>query len=109
MPVVVMNPAIQHGCSLRRVLVRDAIRPFTQRRLNEAFGFSVGLRSIGSSEGMPQAESTARTSKWLGAKGGAIVGEYTTYADAELSEILHRSLQKRGRATHAFVALQLRK
>jgi len=53
---------------------------------------------------MPQAESTARMGKWFGAKGGPIVGEYTTYADAELSEILHRSIQKRGRTTRVVQA-----
>src|SRR6266581_5303678 len=47
MPVVMMIPARQHRRARGRMMVWDAVGPFAQRRLNEALGFAIGLRAIG--------------------------------------------------------------
>src|SRR4029450_10483880 len=46
MPIVVMDPALEHVGTLRGMVIRDAVGPFTKRRLDEALGLAVGLRPV---------------------------------------------------------------
>ena len=55
-PVVVMDPAIEHLGALRGVVVRDAVGPFAQRRLDEALGLAIGLGPVGSGEAVLEPE-----------------------------------------------------
>ncbi|KFI05846.1 hypothetical protein JN27_19165 [Massilia sp. BSC265] len=43
-----MIPLAEHIGALVGALVHEAVSPFSQRRLDKALGFAVGLRSIGS-------------------------------------------------------------
>ena len=49
-------------------MVGDAISPLAQRGLDEAFGLAVGVRAIGTSEGMLEAALLAGGSEALGAE-----------------------------------------
>ena len=65
MPVVVVEEGGQMGRAHGGVLVSASVGPFAQRGLDEAFGFAVGLRSVGAGEEMAQALATATPSKEL--------------------------------------------
>src|SRR5690242_16566319 len=54
--IVVAQPGPQRSGALGRGWIADGIRPFAQQRLNEAFGFAVGLWSIGARPQRPRAE-----------------------------------------------------
>jgi hypothetical protein len=41
MPVVMMDPAIEHLCALRGIIVGDAVGPFAKRRPDEALSLAV--------------------------------------------------------------------
>src|SRR5437870_9209456 len=89
MPVVMMIPARQHRRARGRMMVRDAVGPFAQRRLNEALGFAVGLRAIGAREAVVQAQLAAGGGEALRAKCRAVVGEHAPDGDAQGSEVVH--------------------
>src|SRR5690348_1773334 len=108
MPVVVMRPAIEHGGALPRVVVRDAICPFAQGRLNEPLGLTVGLGPVGTCEVVAQAELVASRSEAPGMKGGAVVGQQPAYRDAESGEVFDRGAQERLGTARAFIGLHLR-
>lgn len=50
MPVVKAIPVVERSCSLAGVLVREAIGPLAQGRLDEILDHADGLRSVGLSE-----------------------------------------------------------
>lgn len=60
--VVVMIPSVQRSGSLARVLVGEAIGPFAQRRLDEAFSLAMGRWPIGSREAMAYGKRLATPS-----------------------------------------------
>ena len=45
-PVVLVDPGSRYGCLFRGVLVEPGVGPFADGGLDEAFGFSVGARSV---------------------------------------------------------------
>ena len=53
-PVVVVKPGKKMLVTVLRVLIQACVGPFPQSGLNEAFGFAVGARGIGTSEVMAQ-------------------------------------------------------
>jgi hypothetical protein len=57
MPIVAMEPVEQFGRSLIRVLIGASVGPFAKRGLNEALGFSIGLRSVWPGEDLTKAEA----------------------------------------------------
>ena len=65
MPVVVVEEGGQMGRTHGGVLVGASVGPFAQGGLDEAFGFAVGLRSVGAGEEMAQALATATLGKEL--------------------------------------------
>src|SRR6476620_5010614 len=56
MPIVAVEPVEQLGRSLIRVLIGAGVGPFAKRGLNEAFGFSVGLRGVRPGEDLTKAK-----------------------------------------------------
>jgi len=82
MPVVVMDPAVEHRSALPGMMVGDGIRPFAQGRLNETLCLTIGLRSIGAREEVAHTELAADCGEALGAKGRTVIGEHTAYGDA---------------------------
>ena len=63
MPVIVVKPTRQVLLSLGRVCIGEGISPFAQRRLDEAFGFSVGARRIRPSKPVPYTQAAAHRGK----------------------------------------------
>ena len=55
MPVVVVEEGGEVSGANGGMVVGASVGPFAQRGLNEAFGFAIGLWSIGTGEEMAQA------------------------------------------------------
>ena len=61
-----------------------SVGPFAQRGLDEAFGLAVGLRAIGASEPLLEAEGSDGGAQGAGAVAGAVVGVDALGFDAVL-------------------------
>lgn len=59
MAVVVMLPVSQGCGALSGVLIRPAVGPLAQGRLNEPLGLAVGLGTVGPSEAVADAQINA--------------------------------------------------
>src|SRR3982751_2741116 len=90
------------------MLVRNAVGPLAQRRLNEALGLAIGLRSIRSPEEMFELQLTARRGKALGMERRAVVGQHPAYGHAKRREMGDARAQKRDRRELALIGLHLR-
>ncbi len=64
MPIVAMEPMAELGRPLIRVLI-GTVGPFAKRGLDEALGFSIGLRGVGPGEDLAKAEAFAGRSERL--------------------------------------------
>jgi len=80
--IVVVEIEWEEGSALVRGVVRTRISPLTSEGLDEAFGFAVGLRAIGSGEEMLEAELVAGRGKEFGTIGRAAIGEDALDEDA---------------------------
>ena len=89
-----MDPSLQHGSALRGVVVRDAVGPFSDCRLDEALGLAVGLRPVGSGEAVLDLQITACGGELLGAEGRAVVGEQAPGSHAQGLEVSDGVLQE---------------
>ena len=56
-PVVLMGPGLEMLETLSRLLVAASVGPFPECGLDEAFGFAVGLGTVGASAGVTDIES----------------------------------------------------
>jgi len=74
-PVVLVQPGIELGLTLARVLIDAGVGPLPQRGLDEALGFAVGAGSVGAGAQVADAETTAGNGKEAGIVAGGIVGE----------------------------------
>src|SRR4029078_12989863 len=108
MPVVVMNPSVERGRSLRGMLIGNAAGPFPQRRLDEALGFAVGLRPIGAREQMLQSQSAPGAGKYFRAEHRTVVSQDAADGDSELREILHGGHQESDRIPRGLGRLERR-
>ena len=96
MIVIVEEEVRKIGCPMIAGLIGASISPLAGDGLDEAFGLSVGLRAIGLSEEMFDAELAAGGGEVAGAVGGAAIGENALDADAmsfEESDGLVESLE----------------
>ena len=72
MPVVVVKEEREACCALVGVGVGVSVSPFAQRGLHEAFGFAVGLGSVGSGEAVLEAQSSDGGAQGMGAVSDAV-------------------------------------
>ena len=75
MEIVVVEPSGQSAAALSGGRVGAFVGPFAQHGLDEAFGFSVGARSIGASEDLADGEAFAESAPGEGFKDFAVIGE----------------------------------
>ena len=80
MPVVVMDPALEHCGTLGGVVVGDAVGPLAQSRLDEALGLAVGLRPVGRVKLCLSSELRRLRRKGFEQKHGAVVGQDALHA-----------------------------
>ena len=80
--IVVMEVEREERGAVSTGVVGASVSPLASKGLNEAFGFAVGLRAIGSSEEMADAQLVAGSGEEFGAVGGAAVGEDALDEDA---------------------------
>src|SRR5438876_9279732 len=109
MPVVVMNPTTEHGGALRGMLVGDAIGPLAQCRLDEALGFAIGLRSVGTSEFVLELQPVTRGCEAFRAESRTVICEHSTHRYAQMAEIADAGVQEGDRAGAAFIGFHLGK
>ena len=64
----------KEGSPVKTGVIGTGIGPLASDGLDEAFGFAIGLRSIGSGEEMLEAELAAGSGEGFGAIGGAAIG-----------------------------------
>src|SRR5512134_4049179 len=94
MPVVVMDPTAQHGSALRGMVVRDAVGPLAQCRLDKPFGFAIGLWPVGAGEFMFNVQAPTRSGEAFRTEGRAVVGEHAAHRNAELCEVVDAGAQE---------------
>ena len=87
MPIVSVQPAGEVLAALSGAVVGACVGPFVQRGLDEAFGFAVGSRGIGSGSDMSEFQSSAQFCEAFRAVAGAVVGHDAGEGDAEGSEV----------------------
>ena len=75
MPIVMMDPSIEHVSALRRMIVGNTVCPLTQGRLDESLGLAIGLRSIWSSKAMFDFQAAAGLGEGFGAECCAVIGQ----------------------------------
>src|SRR5262245_33634479 len=107
MPVVVMGPTIKHCRALPRVMVRDAVGPLTQSRLNEPFRLAIGLWAEEARELMMDSELGTGRGEAMRAEGRSVVGQDAMDLHPEAGEILDTGLQEGAGAARAFISLHL--
>src|SRR5882672_12019791 len=108
-PVVVVNPALEHRGALRGMVVGNSVGPFAQGRLNESLGFAVGLRAIGPREGVFDAQAPAGVSKAPGSEGCAVVREHSSHRHSERGKVGGVSTQEGRGVVAAFSTMHLGK
>jgi hypothetical protein len=82
MEVIVMEVEGEEGSAVVTGVVRASIGPLAGNGLDEAFGLAIGLRAIGASEAMLEAELVTGLSEEFGTVGRAAVGEDALDVDA---------------------------
>jgi len=80
--IVVMEVEREEGSAVIAGVVGAGISPLAGEGLDEAFGLAVGLRAIGASEEMSDAQLVAGSGKEFGAVGGAAISEDALDEDA---------------------------
>ena len=93
-PVVVMVPAVERLGTFAGVLIGEAISPLAQRRLDEPFGFAIGLRTVRARESVSDAQRLARSGEVLGAERRTVVGEQPAHRDTKACVVGHRVVQE---------------
>ncbi len=68
------------------MMIDKAVSPFAQGGTDKAFGFAVGLRTVGFGEAMAQAQAVAGMREVLGPKARPVVGQDTADGDTEAGE-----------------------
>src|SRR5436190_23185869 len=106
-PVVVMNPALEHGSALRGMIISKAVSPFTQCRLDEALGLTVSLWPVSSGEAVLQAEATAGIGEDFGPERRTVVGEEVANPHAQRLEIGDGVAQELGGAVFALIGIHV--
>src|ERR1039458_9895701 len=80
--VVVIEPSVKRGGALGARAVDRAVGPATQEGADEAFGFAVGLGSVGAGAEVADPEGAAGGSVDRGAVGAAVIGQDPLDGDA---------------------------
>ena len=83
MPVVVMKPRGELIVALLGIEISARVDPFSESGLNEAFGFTVGARGIGTGEAVTQAQGEDGFAEGMGTIAVAVVGEQAANANTQ--------------------------
>ena len=104
MPVVVVNPALEHGVALRGMIGGDAVGPLAKGRLDEAFGLAVALGPVRSGETVPDAQASAGPCEVSGAESRTIVGENAPHVNPQGAEVGDHVFEKLRRLRNSTMA-----
>src|ERR1017187_7723039 len=89
MPVVLVDPRSQMAKPFGGVLVETGVGPLANGSLDEAFGFTIGARSVNASAGVSELQIAAGLGKEGGAEARTVVGHDAPDLDAEVGEVGH--------------------
>ena len=101
MEIVVMEVEREESSAVVTGVVGASVSPLASEGLDEAFGLTVGLRAVGTSEAMADAQLEAGSGEELGAISGAAVGEDLLDEDA-VSLVKGDGLVERGQDAGSF-------
>ena len=82
MEIIVVEVEREEGGAVEAGVIGTSISPLAREGLDEAFGLAVGLRAIGTSEEMLDAQLAAGSGEEFGAISGAAIGEDGLDGDA---------------------------
>ena len=94
MPVVVMQPLVEHAGAFVGVSIDEGVGPFSQGRLDEALGLAVGARRVGARTNVSKTEPLQRLAEGVRDEGRAVVGHDATDLDTELGVVGDGSLEE---------------
>jgi hypothetical protein len=103
MEVIVVKIGIEERGSMVAGEIRARVSPLASDGLDEAFGLAIGLRAIGFSEEMGEAELAAGGGEEVGAVGGAAICEETLDGDVVSGEEVESLLESGEDAWESFV------
>src|SRR3989338_664720 len=107
---VVVSQERRQPCGTLCTVVPDSpIGPLAQTCLDEAFSIPVGLRSVGPSKGVLDAQGPACIGKRLGAIGAPVVGQQTLDTHAQGAVVGHRLPEELHRRAGTLVLMDLYK
>src|SRR5689334_5278566 len=86
-----------------RALVGLGVSPFSEKGLNEALGFAVGPRTVGTREAVLDAKAGAGLAERSRPVATAVVGQDSLDGEAERSVITDRRVQERHGGRVAFI------
>jgi hypothetical protein len=101
--IVVVEVSREAIGSLDGGCVGSFVGPFAQEGLDEAFGFSVGLRAVGASSKVSELKLLTGGCEPVGAVAGAVVGHDGLDADAATLEPGDRAFEKAGGGRGSFI------
>src|ERR1700683_3913915 len=103
MMVVEVEPGGKRVGALLGVMVGPGVSPFAHGGLDEAFGFAVGARGIGTSKDVPHPAAAAQVGNKVRAIGGASVGHDARDRDPERLEVIEGAGEEGGGGLLALV------
>jgi len=106
-PIVHVGPFWQRFFALLGCCIGSGIGPFAQRGLDEALGFSIGLRRVWFGSDVAEAELLTGVAKRVGPVAASIVGHDALDLDTQLGIPGHRRLQMGDGAVSPLVRMDL--
>ena len=94
--VVAVKKSRECASSVMRGGVWFCVSPFAEQSLDEAFSFSIGLRSIGSGEALADAQLCAGLLKEIRREAASVVGDDFPDLNSERTEPLDGTLKELG-------------
>ena len=102
MPIVTVEPHRQLGGASLRGRIGEGVGPLSKRRLDEAFGLTIGLWRIGSCRDVFEAQFAAGSGEGLRSVAGAVVGHDADDGDPKAGVVVNRRFEE---GDSAFLAL----
>jgi len=105
--VVVGKKGGQPGSACCAVGIASGVRPFSQASLDESLGLTIGLRSVGASEGVLDTQGLTGTGKELGSVSTAVVSQHPLDVHTQGPIVRYRRFQERNGGGPALVTVNI--
>src|SRR5579864_1642868 len=105
--IVKGEPAGQGAPASLIAAIEPSVGPFLDQRLDEAFGFAIGLRAVGPRTARLRPDLLQGPSEAAGAVGAPLIGQYAFDSNAQLGEMRRRGEDKGRRRLVTLVVVDL--